>query len=217
MTILITNPNYDDTTGYLYYYTKKLLKFIELKGIKHIEVKRPKLRRGEVENYIIKNKPSLILLNGHGDDKTVYGDRINGVEEPIIEEGKNHLLLQGKLVYARSCWAARSLGKKCTYDGGCFIGYDVPFQFWVDERMSIPPKDKTAELFLELSNLLAKTLIKGNSAIEAVRKSREKSKENIMSLLKKKKEPGTMSKIMVLWNNMQGQKILGDINMRYSS
>jgi len=61
MTILITNPNYDDTTGYLYYYTKKLLKFIELKGIKHIEVKRPKLRRGEVENYIIKNKPSLFF------------------------------------------------------------------------------------------------------------------------------------------------------------
>jgi hypothetical protein len=217
MTILITNPNYDDTTGYLYYYTNKLIKLIDEKGIKLLNLKKPKLRKRNLENYILKNNPLLLLLNGHGNKTTIYGDKINGTEEAIIKEGKNSNLLNNRLIYARSCLAAASLGKNCVKKGGCFVGYEVPFQFWVDEKMTIPAKDKTAELFLNPSNLLAESLIKGNSAIEAVSKFEESSRKNIMNLLKNKKEPGSMSLIMTLWNNMEGQKILGDKEMKYFS
>lgn len=216
MTILLTNPDYDETTGYLFYYNKELIKLAEEKGIKLINLKKPNLTKSNFEGQIIDKNPTLLLINGHGNEKIIYGDKIKGKEEPIIEDGKNHGLLRDKLVYARSCWTAVSLGKRFLNERGCFIGYIVPFQFWVDERMSIPAKDKTAELFFRPSNLLAKSLINGNSAMESVRKFREETKNNIMDLLKNRNEPGAMSLIMILWSNMEGQRIFGDVNMCYS-
>jgi len=193
MTILLTNPDYDETTGYLFHYNKELIKFAEERGIKLVNLKRPNLTKSNFEKQIKDKNPDLLLMNGHGNEKIIYGDRIKGKEEPIIEDGKNHGLLKNKLVYARSCWTAVCLGKRFSKGDGCFIGYIVPFQFWVDERMSIPAKDKTAKLFFMPSNLLAKSLIKGNPAIESIRKFREETKKNIMYLLKNKNEPGTMS------------------------
>ena len=125
----------------------------------------------------------------------------------------------GKLVYARTCWAALSLGRECTKKGnGCFIGYNIPFKFWRDDRWTgNPSKDNTARLFLEPSNILVKSLIKSNTAEEAAGKFDEATKKNILSLLKNKREPGAMTLVMTLWENMQGQAVLGNCEMVYDS
>ncbi|MBU1198864.1 MAG: hypothetical protein KKF46_04910 [Nanoarchaeota archaeon] len=211
-TILVTRPDYDDATGYLFHYSKQIIN--SAKNIKVLDLTRPRLTRKNFTNLIHKQNPLLIFFNAHGNENLIYGDKIGGKEEILVEENKNHSLLTNRITYARACWAAASLGKTCVAEGGCFIGYKTPFSFWFDERWSAKPSnDKIARIFLEPSNLIVSSLLKGNSAQEAFDKSITLSKKHIMKLLKIKEEPGMMASIMILWNNIKGQDIFGDRNL----
>ncbi len=209
---LVTMPNYDDATSYLFSYAKIVAEHAEKINIKTIDLKRPRLTRENFTSLVLKQDPLLIFFNAHGSESAIYGDKISESEEILVEENENHYLLKNRIVYARACWAARSLGMACVAGaGGCFIGYKTPFSFWIDEKWSAKPlNDKTAKLFLEPSNLIVESLLKGNSAEEAVDKSLNMSKKNIMKLLRAKDEPGAVASIMLLWSNIEGQEILGD-------
>lgn len=137
--ILITRPNYDDATGYLFSYTNKIIDLAKKGNISVLELKRPRLTREIFSKYISKQNPSFVFFNAHGDEKRIYGDKMNNKEEILIEEDKNHNLLNKRIIYARACWSAASLGKVCTKEGGCFIGYKTPFSFWIDEKWSAKP------------------------------------------------------------------------------
>ncbi len=217
MKVIITTPNYDDATAYLYHYAEELIKFAENRGIAVSQLKRPRLRRENLQSSILQQKPQLLLFNAHGDEKTIYGDKTNQETEYLIKEGQNHQLLEGKLTYARACSAAASLGKACTNKSGCFIGYNQPFSFWIDtSRTTTPLKDKIAQLFLQPSNDLAISLLRGKTVGEAVNNFNIASKKNIIQLLGKKDEPGAMALAMLLWNNMTIQEVLGNEEMRCS-
>ena len=209
---LITRPFYDDATTYLYYYAGLLMKEAEEKGIAYIELKRPRLTP---ENFmkIVKDKnPMFIFFNAHGDEKRIYGDKRTQKEDVLVEEDKNHHLLNNKLVYARACWSAASLGKACI--GGCFIGYETPFRFWHNEAWATKPlNDNVAKQFLEPSNTIVSALLKGNTAKEAVEKSALATKKNMLKLLKEKTEPGAIASIKVLWSNMDGLEVIGKQDM----
>jgi len=212
--ILITRSSYDDATSYLFYYAGIVMKEAEGKGIKVIDLKRPNLTLGRFTSAIKEKQPQFIFFNAHGDEDAIYGDKIGEKEEVLIKENINHQLLDSKLVYARSCWAAASLGKACK--GGCFIGYSLPFNFWIDERWSSKPQnDNTARWCLEPSNLIVSSLFKSNTAEEAVTKSINMSKKNMLKLLKIQNEPGVVDIIAVLWNNMQCLEIIGDKEMKF--
>ncbi len=215
MKAIITMPNYDDATAYLYCYAEELVKFAEEKNLFISQLKRPRLQRKVLEESIAKQNPPLLLFNAHGDEKTVYGDKIGNETEYLIREGENHQLLQGRLTYARACSAAASLGRACTQKGGCFIGYNQPFSFWTDtSRTTTPLKDKIANLFLQPSNELAVGLLCSKSAREATEIFIDLSKRNIIHLLGKPDEPGAMASAMLLWNNMTAQEMLGNKEMR---
>lgn len=212
--ILITRPCYDDATNYLYYYAGLIIKEIENKGVPVLDLKNPRLTQQKLIGMLKSKDPFFIFFNGHGNESTIYGDKIKGEEEVLIEENKNHALLDKKLVYARACSAAKSLGKACK--GGCFIGYNVPFSFWINQEwVAKPSNDNTAKLFLEPSNRIVQALLKGNTAQEAVNKSNDMTKKNILKLLKEKKEPGAVASIMLLWSNMQGLEICGHNGLRF--
>lgn len=217
MKTIITMPNYDDATAYLYCYSEELVKFAEENGISIIQLKRPRLRRTDLETSIIRQKPRLLLFNAHGDEMTIYGDKIGNKPEYLIRKGENHNLLEGKLTYARACSAAASLGRTCTQKSGCFIGYNQPFSFWTDtSRTTTPLKDKVAQLFLQPSNELALALLRGKSAREAADTFINLSKKNLLHLLGKKEEPGAMISAMILWNNMAAQEVFGNEEMIFS-
>jgi len=94
---------------------------------------------------------------------------------------------------------------------GCFIGYKLPFVFFIDERWSAKPNnDNTARLFLEPSNSIPISLIKGNSAIESHDNSRRAIIKNMKKILRNEKEPGIDSLLAGLWNNFNGQVIYGN-------
>lgn len=214
MKAIITMPNYDDATAYLYCYAEELVKFAEEKNIFISQLKRPRLRRNVLEESIRKQNPQLLLFNAHGDEATIYGDKIETETEYLVRENENHQLLQGRLTYARACSAVASLGRKCTQKSGCFIGYNQPFSFWTDtSRITTPLKDKTAQLFLEPSNELAIGLLRGKSASQAADIFINLSKKNILHLLDKQDEPGAMASAMLLWNNMMAQEIHGNEEM----
>lgn len=212
--ILITRPRYDDATNYCFYYAGIVMNEASKRGIDIIDLQRPRLNRAEFTKIIQSKTPSFVFFNAHGDERTIYGDKIDGTEEALIEENKNHQLLNSKLVYARACLAAASLGKACK--GGCFIGYTVPFSFWNDARWSTKPlHDDLARLFFDPSNLVVESLLKGNTAEEAANKSISLSKKTILKLLKESKEPGATVCIELLWNNMQGLEICGNEKMKF--
>lgn len=211
MKVIITMPNYDPATSYLYSYAEELVKFAEDRNISLSQLQRPRLRRNILEASIIKQNPQLLLFNAHGDEKTIYGDKIGDDAEYLIREGENHQLLQGKLIYARACSAAASLGRACTRNSGCFIGYNKPFSFWTDlSRSTTPLKDKVAQLFLQPSNELAMALLRGKSAREAAGTFQNFSRKNILQLVGKENEPGAMASAMLLWNNLTAQEVLGN-------
>lgn len=215
-TILITRSNYDDATGYLFYYAGQAIDFARKRNIKVLDLTRPRLTKHAFSDMVNKQDPSFLFFNAHGDECTIYGDKAREAEEILVKENENHLLLEGRITYARACWAAASLGKACTKKSGCFIGYKIPFSFWIDERWSSKPSnDNTAKLFLEPSNLIVTSLLKGNTTQEAFDKSIGSSKKNILDLLKSGEEPGAMASVMLLWNNINGQEILGQKNIRF--
>lgn len=205
--ILMTLPRHDDVTEYLSQFSQQIE---DLAKEKNIEIKS--LRDKEVvkiifEKIIKSQDYKMIILNGHGSENS-----INGYKETILQAGVNDFLIKDRIVYARSCNAAAILGVKCTENSkeGCFIGYNRPFQFYVDIRWTGNPlKDNTARLFLESSNLVPISLIKGNSADYANENSKKQMLKNIRKIILN--PDAELFKISeALWNNYEGQVLHGN-------
>ncbi len=208
--VLITRPKYDDGTEYLCYYSLLIIKEAKKLGIDITDFEGEKANSENVEKFVRKKDPKLVLINGHGSSSSLEGH--NG--EIIFSIDKNIHLLKDKIVYARACHAGVNFGKVMVKDNeGCFIGYTTPFSFWIDDRYSATPsKDKTASLFLEPSNELMKFLINGDYTFRAHEKSKKFMIENMKKVLemKNKEEPGAIGWLQVLWNNYEGQVLIGN-------
>lgn len=183
--LLITRPEYDYTTRYLSAWAKKFFEVAKNKGYSIIDLYRKRANRKEVESILGKRNPGLVIINGHGSDDTVTGHE----NEPLLIAGDNSFLLKGKITYAISCRSARELGKEAgQYIDTAYIGYKEDFIFiYLEKHRTQPIEDKLAGLFLDPSNLVATTLLKGHlkghSAEEAVARAQEEFLRNIQKLL----------------------------------
>jgi hypothetical protein len=179
--MLITRPNHDITTNYLFYWSIVLITTAERKKIPVTDLQKKRANIKEFTSVIKKTKPELVVLNGHGDSSTITGYD----NEPLVKAGRNHDLLKGTTVYARSCQSAKQLGSTAV-NTGCkaFIGYDDDFVFVTeDDKVTQPLKDKTAELFLNPSNQVVISLLKGHTAAEANQRSKKIFKRTIQKLM----------------------------------
>lgn len=202
--IFITLPRYDDATEYLSQFSIIIEKEAFNRNIAFKKLEEGKVNRKEFEKVMAKLDPKMIIFNGHGYEKAICGHK----GEPIVEVGSNELLLKQRIVYARSCNAAAVLGKKCMAD--CFIGYNLPFMFYTNNDWSAKPlNDSTARLFLEPSNLVPLSLIKGNSAADAHEHSKNQVLKNINKVLASNREEAFIL-AEALWNNYSGQELIGD-------
>ena len=209
--LIITLPRYDDTTEYLTFYSRAIIQKAENRELKIKKVENGSLNIKEFSNILKKMDYKLVVLNGHGTEDSVFGYKNN----EIIKVGKNEKLLNSRIVYSRSCNSAVILGKKIVEEGdGCFIGYILPFVFYIDERWSTKPAhDKIAKLFLEPSNQIPLSIIKGHSGEEADTNSRKHILKTINKLLASK-EKETALFLEALWNNYTGQVLLGNKDVR---
>jgi|SRR3989344_3590285 len=205
--IILTLPRYDVVTEYLSVFSQEIEIEAEKKGIFLKPLKEEKVNREEFEKVINKLGCNFIVFNGHGSGDSLKGDK----DKVLVKLGENDSILKNRLVYARSCEAASILGRESVKNSnGCFIGYNLPFEFYFDPEWSGNPiKDNFARPFLESSNLVPISLIKGNSALEAHERARKQMLKNIKKIIRSKTQEA-FSIAESLWNNYLGQVILGN-------
>jgi len=168
-----------------------------------------------IEKYITKQNPKLLFINGHGDTDSLTGHK----DEIIFSNDDNLHLLKDRIIYARACESAVSLGQATINDNnGCFVGYNRKFSFWMDGRWSATPlNDKSAAFCLEPSNEIVKCLINGKSASEAHTRSLRMMAKNMAKIIRmtQKQEPVAGGILRTLWNNYEGQVLLGNKEARF--
>jgi hypothetical protein len=206
--MLITRPNHDITTDYLYFWSISLIDFAKKHKVPVIDLSKKRANAKEFASIIKKVKPNFIVINGHGDEASVTGYD----NETLLNINYNIDLLKDKIVYARSCSSAKKLGRK-SITKGCraYLGYDDDFVFMISEnKITKPLEDKIAKLFLEPANYVVILLLKGHTAYEANKRSREKYKQNILKLMTSSatKEDGEL--VPYLARNYLHQVNLGD-------
>lgn len=206
--VIITLPRHDDVTEYLSLYSYQIEENAKANGINFKKIEDAKANKKEFERVAEKLKYKVVIFNGHGSAEVIGGYK----NEPIIKLGDNDSILKERIVYARSCHAASALGVECAKNNkeGCFVGYDRPFQFYINNLWTGNPlKDNTARLFLEPSNLVPISIIKGNSANFADKNSKKGMLKNIKRILKNKDNESFLI-AEALWNNYEGQVVLGN-------
>jgi len=204
--MIITLPRNDYVTEYISQYSIEIINQARIKGVPVKELKDKNANREEFESVLRKLNYSLIVFNGHGSEVSIEGQ--NGV----LADKANSSLLKERITYARSCSAGSILGRICMKDSkkGCFIGYTLPFMFYVDSNwISTPRKDSVAPLFLEPSNLVAISLLKGNSALHAHENSKKQMLKNINKVLRRGGNESFLF-AQALWNNYLGQVLIGN-------
>lgn len=179
--LLITRPFYDPATNYLFHWSKPIIEEAKKKNMQVYNLERKRANRKEVTSILSKRQPSLVVFNGHGDS-----DRISGqAGEILVKTGENEELLKFKIIYAVSCKSAAELGPSSIQAGALsYTGYNDDFIFFYEvDRITRPLEDKTVRLFLEPSNRVAISLIKGHTAKSAHERSKAAFRQNIEKLL----------------------------------
>lgn len=205
---LITRPEHDDTTHYLSNWLSPCIEFATKKGIKIKDLRGEKATKINATKYLNKQNPELVLLNGHGSNESVCGHN----NEEIITAGKNDQLLKGAIIHAWSCKSAHTLGPKSIKAGAkTYLGYKDDFVFMYDQNsITHPTNDKTAKLFLEPTQELINSLIKGNPAKEALTRAQDLSRKNIISLLSSETSKEDTETVRYLWWNLKQQTLYGN-------
>jgi len=197
MRLLITRPRHDPPTHYLFYWSETLVKEAQNEGLDVIDLKKEKANKDNFQSYLKKRPINIVILNGHGNANSVGGQD----NEVIISTNDGADLLKGKRVFIRACEAGLLLGQEIIKKGAMgFIGYIQPFIFLTDKNSFHKPlEDKLARPFLECSNQVALSLIKGNSAEDAHKDSLRKYNENIEKLSTSETENSFLLPYL-LWN-----------------
>lgn len=182
MSILVTRSEHDLCTRYLSRWCDKVLRDMKASALYDLyDLKDSKANKAELESRIKKLNPKLLLLNGHGNSKSVTGYN----NEELIHADKNVGLLSKRITYAISCSCAKILGPKAVKVGAkAFIGYKDDFILPSNSNSSTRPlSDKRAKPFMEASNYLIYSLLRGHSAGESTKRSRDMLKNSYLKLL----------------------------------
>lgn len=203
--VLITRPNNDPILNFLFVWTESIVKMGQDKGLIILDLKGNKAKRTDLESYIRKKNPGLIVFNGHGTKKSIHGYN----DETLVELSVNEKCLEDSIIYARSCESAKELGAKCK--ARAFIGYEWKFVFYYyQENVSHPIEDKLAKRFLDPSNLIATTLLKGKTAKEANNRSKSSMLKNYFEMVSSKGSYEEQRVASFLWSNIAGQRLYGN-------
>ncbi|MEK7083787.1 MAG: hypothetical protein AAB932_00975 [Patescibacteria group bacterium] len=212
MRLIVTRPQHDMTTTYLSSWAGEIIDFAKKKGVEVYDLVREKANKAEFEGRVKKIKPEAVFLNGHGSDDSVAGHDNN----PIVSAEDNHTILNDKITYALSCNSGKKLGPKVVENGAtAYIGYSDEFIFVADNRFIRKPiDDPTAKPFMEASNQVMISLLKGNSAKDASERSKNKFRDNYTRLVLSNADPDSLQAAQYLWWNMRNQVCLGDVDAK---
>ena len=211
MTILITRPNYDPGTNYLFYWSKLVIDFAKKRKVKILDLLGEKANKKDFISYVRKHNPKLIFFNGHGNEESVMGQN-----DMVLADLKESPIFLGTVVYARSCEVAKKLGPQSVKNGAvAFIGYTKKFIIgYAPEKITRPLDDPVAKLFLEPSNLIPISILKGNSVGNAHLKSQKAMFKNLAFMLSSAASSLQKDAASYLWRNMKYQTVCGNGDAR---
>ena len=192
-------------------WSKHILKFAKESNIRIIDISGNKVTKKALESYIRKIKPTFIMINGHGNNDYVCGHK----DEKLVRKGVNESVFKNSVVFARSCSSALGLGRACSTNvNTTYIGYtaDYWFMFEVD-KLFHPLEDQTAKKFLEPSNYVAISLLKGYSAQKANERSKGIMKQQILKMMASTVTNDDQSMLPLMIWNYNHQVCLGDGNV----
>lgn len=203
--ILITRPRHDLINRYFYVWSEDIKKLAKEKSLPVYDLKGDSATRDRFDSYIRSQNPSFLFLNGHGNSNEIAGH-----DNKVIIDSKS--ILSGSVIYARSCDAGQFLGPKLVENGArAFIGYKRKFIcVYLQEKISRPKEDFIAGLFLDPSNLVASTFIKGNTAFESHIRSQESMYKNFLKMISSSASFEERSSAVLLWGNIKSRVFLGD-------
>ena len=206
-TVLFTRPNYDLVTNYLSYWSGTLIEEAEKKGHKTLVLDGKKANSKELTSRLKKMNPDLSVINGHGNEYAIYGND----NQPMLDNSNNKHL-KGSVVYARSCSTGSNLGDLSIAKGvNAYIGYKQPSWLCYDiEKTHHPLEDKIANYVLMPSNQVVISLLKGNSASYASKRSKEYSRTMMNKLMSSDAPEGASNILSCVWLNMKNQVCLGN-------
>lgn len=201
MRLLVTRPGHDPANHYLYHWTISLLDLAKAKGIEVFDLARNKSSRVRVQGYLKKNQATHVFLNGHGGEAVVCG---YDNEEILSTSDDLSLLLGGKVLFVRACDAGKMLGTSAVKKGAeAFIGYKSEFRFWYrKEYVQKPLEDPFARPFMECSNQVGVSLLKGHSPKVAHDNSLRSYRREIVKALTSE---GDTALVPALIHNMKSQ------------
>ncbi|MBU4210246.1 hypothetical protein KKC08_01305 [Patescibacteria group bacterium] len=203
--VLITRPNHDLATRYLYHFSKKVVDYCQKKSISLVDLKGKKANRKLFLSYVKKGKLKFVFVNGHGND-----DIVCGYDNEVIVD-KYEKDFKKTIFYCRSCRSAKILGKKLVKGGiSAFVGYTKDYYVLMSRKKNTNPlSDKTARLFLDPSNLVAMSILKGDNVGEADKKSKKLLKKNIKEVIGSKMRFKD-DVVAYLLHDLKAQVVIGD-------
>lgn len=207
--VLVTRLNHDITTTYFCLWSDSVVNLAS-KNHKVLDLYGKKANRSTFESYAKKHEPDLFFFNGHGSDEVVAGHD----NDSLLISGENDSLCKGSIVYIRSCSAAKILGVSLIEQNAkACIGYSSKFGFMrLIEKEGDPLSDSLAALYLEPSNIVVTTLLKGHSAEDAHLRGLRAMKDNLKKMLSSENSFADSTSIVLLWSNIRGQVVLGDLS-----
>lgn len=210
--MLVTRPRHDRGTNYLFYWSQNVVSLAKEKSIRVLDLAAQKATKLLLHQYCQKFKPTFFFLNGHGSTDVVTGHN----NEPLLTADEDLSIVSASIVYCRSCEVAVMLGQAVVQAGAQgFIGYRRKFILaYLPEYISKPLVDPLAKLFLEPSNLIPITLLKGHDLGEAYRRSLVAMHKNMSRMLSSAASFEERYHAQFLWSNIRSQTILGNPDAR---
>ena len=195
-------------TTYLFFWSKLVIECAHQKSFRVVDLPGEKSNGTDFSGRVVKTNPSFIFFNGHGSKSAITGHN----DEVLVSDKKNLGLLKDRVIFSRSCSSAMKLGPKSISSGAkAFIGYKEPFIFIFEpKKLPYPLSDKTAALFLEPSNQVAISLLKGHSSLEANRRAKNAFAKNIRKLLTSESKKEDSATLRYLFWDMKHQVCLGN-------
>lgn len=210
--LLITRPNHDSTTNYLYFWSEAIVAEAKRKQIPTFDLKGEKAKKTTFLSFLRSKLPRFLCLNGHGDASSITGQDNEVILDKTIDSG----LISQRIIYARSCDSAKILGPTIIRQGAAaFIGYTRKFIIGTMlSKITKPLEDKLAALFLEPVNLIPTTILKGHSVSEAEYRARQEMIKNFRKMISSKSTYEERYAARWLWSNIRSQILLGDKEAR---
>ena len=210
--ILVTNPanDNDQPTKYLDSWSELIIEAVKKQKDTFIfELKKERANKQELTQLIQKEKPRLIVFNGHGDSKSITGFD----QTVLIRCDDNEHLLKEKIVHSMSCDSGKELGPKCVKLGTLsYIGYSEEFKLAHLDKQTNQERldDQVAGFFLRPAFEAILALIEGVTAGEAYGRSQKIYTENLRTLTTSHLTEFNTNVASRLYHNLKYQVCLGD-------